>query len=203
MKKNILLSMILLALCLVQASADTYYFKIKLSDENGNPEGNWSKYIVVAAEPDGTDNNGNTKYKYPNGLRTLLKKGTVTDENNGQWTLHTKADGSVNLDRIYGIVFANGKGRGIFTSDNKQEEKILEGDEYEAWKEIREHIKYLELREYKCDTYNNSGYFMDMHNVEALELPKDGMTVGDGDNDGELYFANADKLKNIYIALRV
>lgn len=199
MKKNILLSMILLALCLVQASADTYYFKIKLSDENGNPEGNWSKYIVVAAEPDGTDNNGNTKYKYPNGLRTLLKKGTVTDENNGQWTLHTKADGSVNLDRIYGIVFANGKGRGIFTSDNKQEEKILEGDEYEAWKEIREHIKYLELREYKCDTYNNSGYFMDMHNVEALELPKDGMTVGDGAKDGELYFANADKLKNIYI----
>lgn len=137
--------------------------------------------------------------KYPNGLRTLLNKGTVTDENKSPWTLPTKADGSVNLDRIYGIVFANGKGRGFFTSDNKQEEKILEGDEYEAWKEIRTHIKYLELREYKCDTYNNSGYFMDMHNVEALELPKDGMTVGSGDKDGELYFANADKLKTIYI----
>ena len=40
---------------------------------------------------------------------------------------------------------------------------------------------------------------MDMHNVEALELPKDGMTVGDGDKDGELYFANAGKLKTIYI----
>ena len=190
--------MILLALCLIQASADTYYFKIRFSDENGNL-GNWSSYIKVAAEPDGKNDDGTTKYKYPNGLRTLLNKGTVTDENKSPWTLPTKADGSVNLDRIYGIVFANGKGRVFFTSDNKQEEKILEGDEYEAWKEIRTHIKYLELREYKCDTYNNSGYFMDMHNVEALELPKDGMTVGSGDKDGELYFANADKLEKIYI----
>ena len=198
MKKKILLSMILLALCLIQASADTYYFKIRFSDENGNL-GNWSSYIEVAAVPDGTNTDGTTKYKYPNGLRTLLNKETVTDENKKPWTLPTNADGSVNLDRIYGIVFANGKGRGFFTSDNKQEEKILEGDEYEAWKEIRTHIKYLELREYKCDKYNNSGYFMDMHKVEALELPKDGMTVGDGEKDGELYFANADKLKTIYI----
>lgn len=190
--------MILLALCLIQASADTYYFKIRFSDENGNL-GNWSSYIKVAAEPDGKNDDGTTKYKYPNGLRTLLNKRTVTDENKSPWTLPTKADGSVNLDRIYGIVFANGKGRGFFTSDNKQEEKILEGDEYKAWETIRPHIKYLELREYKCDTYNNSGYFMDMHKVEALELPKDGMKVGDGDKDGELYFANADKLKYIYI----
>ena len=195
--------MILLALCLIQASADTYYFKIRLSDEKGNP-GGWSSYIVVAAEPNGTDGKGNTIYKYPNGLRTLLNGDPVKDEGDGQG--HNikeyrlpKTDGKVDLDRIYGIVFANGKGRGFFTSDNKQEEKILEGDEYKAWETIRPHIKYLELREYKCDTYNNSGYFMDMHKVEALELPKDGMKVGDGDKDGELYFANANKLKYIYI----
>lgn len=196
--------MILLALCLIQASADTYYFKIRLYNENGQLEG-WSSYIKVAAEPDGTNADGTTKYKYPNGLKTLLDGGTVYDEGDGNgnnikpYKLPTKADGSVILDRIYGIVFANGKGRGFFTSDNKQEEKILEGYEYSAWETIRKHIKYLELREYKCDTYNNSGYFMDMHNVEALELPKDGMTVGDGDKDGELYFANAGKLKTIYI----
>ena len=204
MKKKILLSMILLALCLIQASADTYYFKINLYNQNGQLEG-WSSYIKVAAEPDGTNADGTTKYKYPNGLKTLLDGGTVYDEGDGNgnnikpYKLPTKADGSVNLDRIYGIVFANGKGRGFFTSDNKQEEKILEGYEYSAWETIRKHIKYLELREYKCDTYNNSGYFMDMHKVEALELPKDGMKVGDGDKDGELYFANADKLKYIYI----
>ena len=46
MKKKILLSMILLALCLIQASAGTYYFKIRLSDEKGNPEV-WSSYIKV------------------------------------------------------------------------------------------------------------------------------------------------------------
>lgn len=198
MKKKLLLSMILLALCLIQASADTYYFKIRLSDEKGNP-GGWSSYIVVAAEPNGTDGKGNTIYKYPNGLRTLLNGDPVKDEGDGQG--HNikeyrlpKTDGKVDLDRIYGIVFANGKGRGKGT-----QEKILEGDEYKAWETIRPHIKYLELREYKCDTYNNSGYFMDMHKVEALELPKDGMKVGDGDKDGELYFANADKLKYIYI----
>lgn len=193
MKKKILLSMILLALCLIQASADTYYFKIQLSTADGQLEG-WSSYIKVEAIPDKVVD-GKQTYIYPNGLKTLLDGETVTDENKRPWTLPTKADGSVNLDRIYGIVFANGKGR-----DNKStEENILEGYEFDAWTTIREHIKYLELREYKCNTYNNSGYFMNMHNVEALELPKDGMTVGDGDKDGELYFANADKLKKIYI----
>ena len=50
--KKILLSMILLALCLIQASADTYYFKIKYYDENGNL-GGWSRYIQVEAIPNG------------------------------------------------------------------------------------------------------------------------------------------------------
>ena len=190
--------MILLALCLIQASADTYYFKIRLSDEKGEPEG-WSSYIEVAASPDGTDVNGKQNYKYPNGLRTLLNGGKVKDEANKEYELPKTTDNEVDLDRIYGIVFANGKGRNITTTDGKQEENILEGDEYKAWETIRPHIKYLELREYKCDTYNNSGYFMNMHKVVALELPKDGMTVGDGDTDGELYFANADNLKKIYI----
>lgn len=161
---------------------------------NGEPEGNWSKYIKVDAVEDGTNVDGTTKYKYPNGLRTLLDGGTVKDENNATYTLPKTADNKGNKERIWGIVFANGKGRGIGT-----QEKILEGDEYSAWETIREHIKYLELREYKCDTYNNSGYFMNMHKVEALELPKDGMTVGDGVEDGQLYFANADKLEKIYI----
>lgn len=83
MKKKILLSMILLALCLIQASADTYYFKIRLYNENGQLEG-WSSYIKVAAEPDGTNADGTTKYKYPNGLKTLLDGGTVYDEGDGK-----------------------------------------------------------------------------------------------------------------------
>lgn len=191
--KKILLSMILLALCLIQASADTYYFKIRLSNEKGEP-GDWSSYIKVDAVPvDGTDVNGERKYKYSNGLRTLLDGGTVTDEKGGTRTL-PKKDNKVDLDRIYGIVFANGKGRG-----KSEQLNILEGDEYSAWETIRPHIKYLELREYKCDTYRNSGYFMDMHKLEELELPKDGMNVGDGDKDCNMYFANADKLKKIYI----
>ena len=204
--KKILLSMILLALCLIQASADTYYFKINLYNQNGQLEG-WSSYIKVEAIPDGKNADGTTKYKYPNGLKTLLDGGSVKDEGDGngnnikEYKLPKKTNNNneVDLDRIYGIVFANGKGRGIGTEANKKEENILEGYEYSAWETIRPHIKYLELREYKCDTYNNSGYFMNMHKVEALELPKDGMTVGDGDTDGELYFANADKLKYIYI----
>ena len=51
MKKKILLSMILLALCLIQASADTYYFKIQLSTADGQLEG-WSSYIKVETIPD-------------------------------------------------------------------------------------------------------------------------------------------------------
>lgn len=193
MKKKILLSMILLALCLIQASADTYYFKIRLSDENGNL-GNWSKYIQVDANLI-SEVNGVKTYEYPNGLRTLLKKGTVTDEENGKWTLPTKADGSVNLDRIYGIVFANQKGRNKGTDLN-----ILEGDEFTAWTEIRGHIKYLELREYKLDTYTGDTYFGNMNKVEKLELPQWGMKVGKvGNEDNIRYFANADNLKEITI----
>ena len=184
--KKILLSMILLALCLIQASAGNYYYyKIWLSNENGGP-GRCTSYIAVGEAKDGV---------YANGLRKLLKGETVTDEGGGTCTLPQKADNNVDLDKIYGIVFANGKGK-----DNSEQVDILPGDEYEAWKLIRSHIKYLELREYIRDTYTGGdGYFMDMHNVEELELPKDGMKVGNGDLDCNMYFANADKLKRILI----
>lgn len=180
--------MILLALCLIQASAASYYFKICFSNDKGG-EGRWTSYIPVGEDDD--------KDKvYENGLRILLNGGTVTDEKHVPETLPKTADNKVNLDGIYGIEFANGKGR-----FGNEQENILLGDEYEAWKEIRSHIKYLELRYYKRDKYTDKGYFMDMHNLEALELPKDGMTVGDGVDDCQYYFANADKLKKILICI--
>lgn len=177
--------MILLALCLIQASADTYYFKIQLSDEKGEPEA-WSDYITVSYD----DQN----HVYHNGLRDLIKGNTVTDEKGVNYTLPKTADNKGDLKRIWGIEFANGKGSG-----KSEQLNIMEGDEYEAWKDIRTHIKYLGLSEYKLDAYNNSGYFMYMDNVEELELPKDGMTVGDGPEDGKYYFANAYKLGKITI----
>ena len=167
-------------------NARAEHTKIRLSNENGEP-GGWSSYIEVKGQ---ADEHG----VYANGLRKLLNGETVTDENKGECTLPKKANNEVDLDRIYGIVFANEKGR------NKGEGlDILPGDEYKAWLEICSHIKYLELREYKLDAYNQSGYFSGMFNLEALELPKEGMTVGNGNNDGELYFANANKLKTIFI----
>lgn len=177
--------MILLALCLIQASADTYYFKIQISNEKGEPEG-WSNYIVVSHD----DQN----LVYHNGLRDLINGITVTDEKGVNYTLPKTADNKGNLDRIWGIEFANGKGSG-----KSEQLNIMEGDEYEAWKDIRTHIKYLGLREYIRDTYNDNGYFMYMDNVEELELPKDGMNVGNGPEDGKYYFANAYKLKKITI----
>ena len=191
--------MILLALCLIQASAGTYYFQIQLSNADGTP-GTWSNYIKVDAVQDGVDANGKPKYKYPNGLRTLLNGGIVTVEDNknpgSTYTLPKNGNNKVDLDKIYGIAFANGKGK----DNNAKQQNIMEGDEYEAWKGIRSHIKYLRLREYKPDTYNGDGYFMGMSNLEELELPEDGMTVGNGENDYNImYFANADNLKKITI----
>lgn len=178
--------MILLALCLIQASADTYYFKIKLLNEKGEPQA-WSKYIEVSFD---TQNS-----VYVNGLKDLIDGKTVKDESKGEYTLPKTADNKVDLDRIYGIVFANGKGRG-----KSEQLNILEGDEYEkAWKQIREHIKYLELREYQRDIYTDKGYFMDMFKLEKLELPKGGMKVGNEDEDCQYYFANAHNLKTITI----
>ena len=180
--KKILLSMILLALCLIQASAN-YYYKIKYYNENGKLR-DWTGYIEVRHE------NGN----YVNGLKDLIDGKTVTDEKGVTYTLPKTADNKGDMDKIYGIVFANGEGRG-----KKGQLNILEGDEWDTWLKIRSHIKQLELREYKLDTYNNKGYFMDMHKLEMLELPKDGMKVGNGDEDGQYYFANAEQLKTIYI----
>ena len=189
--KKILLSMILLALCLIQASAD-YYYKINL--QNGENAG-WSDYIKVTSEVK-LDNQQKEYVVYSNGLKDLINgEKTVKDINGKEYPLPKKANGEVDLDKIWGIAFANGKG-----SRRSNDINILEGfDEYEAWEKIRTHIKYLELREYVRDKYTNKGYFMDMHNVEELELPKYGMTVGDGVDDCQYYFANADKLKKIYI----
>lgn len=186
--------MILLALCLIQASADTYYFRIQLTNENGQP-GAWSNYIKVDAVDNGKVVNGVKQYDYPNGLRTLFNGGTVKDDENPVNTYELpKKDNKVDLDRIYGIAFANGKGR-----YNNAQENIMEGDEFNAWKEIRKHIKYLDLSKYEHATHTNKGYFMDMFNLEELELPKDGMTVGNGEDDCNYYFANAGKLKKITI----
>ncbi len=190
MKKNILLSMILLALCLIQASADTYYFKIQLSNEKGEP-GAWSNYIEVSHD--------DQKLVYHNGLRDLINGKTVKDEGDGKgngikgYTL-PKKDNKVDLDRIYGIAFANGKGK-----EGNAQQNIMEGDEYEAWKKIRGHIKYLRLRDYIRDSYNDDSYLMYMDNVEELELPKNGMNVGSEADDGKYYFANAHKLNKITI----
>ena len=61
MKKKILLSMILLALCLIQASAYPYYYKIRLYNENGEPYCNALDGVYkdesVWAEAKGVDNN--------------------------------------------------------------------------------------------------------------------------------------------------
>ena len=185
MKKKILLSMILLALCLIQASADTYYFKIGLSNEKGELE-KWSNYIVVDFDA--------TQGDWVNGLRELAAGMPVKDEKGEVYQL-PKNGNEVNLDKIWGIVFANGKGR-----YNNKQLNIMEGDnEFAAWRKIREHIKYLDLHYYQRDKYTDKSYCMDMHKVEELELPKDGMKVGNGDLDCNMYFANADNLKKITI----
>lgn len=192
MKKKLLLSMILLALCLIQASADNYFYKIRLYKDNGQLD-EWSNYIEVSHD--------DTKGVYVNGLGDLIAGKTVKDEGDRQgngikeYTLPKNAKNEVDLDKIWGIQFANGIGR-----DLNEQSKIMQGAEYyTAWKEIQTHIKYLGLRDYKLDAYNNSGYFMGMHNVEELELPKEGMNVGNGAEDGQLYFANAYNLKTITI----
>ena len=188
MKKRILLSMILLALCLIQASAVDYYYKIRLYDEN-NVLGDWSDYIKVTTEE--KHDGQKTYYVYHNGLGDLIAGTPVTDGKKG-YTLPQK-----NLDKIWGIKFANGQ-----EIDKNGQFNIMEGDEYfNAWVKIREHIKYLGLGEYICGTYNDYSYFADMFNVEELELPKGGMTVGDKDGDGQYYFASAHNLKKITISI--
>ena len=179
MKKKLLLSMILLALCLIQASAADYYFKIRLYNDKNELE-DWSNYIKVSYD--------NENKVYVNGLGDLIAGKPVTDGSK-EYKLPNNAKNEVDLDKIWGIEFANENGKGI-----------MEGAEYKtAWKEIHTHIKYLGLRDYIRDTYTNDGYFVDMFKLEELELPKGGMKVGNGDKDCNMYFANAGNLKRITI----
>ena len=192
MKKRILLSMILLALCLIQASADDYYYKILLYNDDGTL-GKWSDYITVTTKE--IHDGEKTSYEYLNGLGKLIAGEPVEDDSHNVYKLPQEAD-TIVLDRIYGIAFANGKGR-----YNNKQSNIMEGDEYfVAWKKIRTHIKYLGLCDYIRDTYTDDSYFQYMENVEELELPKDGMKVGSDDDDCIRYFANAYKLKKISIS---
>lgn len=181
--------MILLALCLIQASARTYYFKIKYSDDNGV---HFSGYIEVTDPPKGSS-------VYTNGLRQLLNGGTVKDVDGVDHTLPKKVENNkevVNQDKIEGIVFANEKG----IDNTKTEEDILWGDEFTAWTEIRGRIKFLDLRKYIRNTYPGDNYFSNMHQVEKLELPECGITVGNGvDEKNYQYFANCENLKEITI----
>ena len=117
--------MILLALCLIQASAGNYYYKILLY-----PNVRYSDYIEVTAEE--KHDGQKTYYVYHNGLRDLINGKTVTDVEGNVYTLTQK-----DPDIILGIAFANEKG-----IDKGEQSNIMEGDEYEAWKEIRSHIKY-------------------------------------------------------------
>lgn len=193
MKKKLLLSMILLALCLIQASAKTYYFKIKYKDENNKEH--FSSYIKVTDPPTGSS-------VYTNGLRKLLNGYSVKDENNVEYTLPKKADNQneVDLDKIEGIEFANGNGLNKPTSDGTLEQDILWGDEYKAWETIRPHIKFLDLRKYIRNTYPGDTYFGNMTKVEKLELPECGIIVGNGEGQKKyMYFSNNDNLKEITI----
>lgn len=180
MKKRVLLSSVLLILCLIQAVASSSYYKIRLINDDGSL-GGWSPYIEVRYD--------NVSGKWLNGLRIYLAGDPVTDENGNEHILPGK-----DPSKIWGIVFANEVGRNKGTYKN-----ILEGGEYTAWKEIRKHIKYLKLREYVRDQYTNEGYFMDMINLEELELPKNGMNVGVEESHCRYYFANAGNLKKITI----
>lgn len=181
MKKRVLLSSVLLILCLIQAVASSYYYKIKLIDGNGNP-GSWSSYIEVRYD--------NVSKTWLNGPKSFLEGKTVKDEDERTYTLPDKDPA-----KIWGIVFANEKGRNKGTYENILEDQ----NEYNAWTTIREHIKYLELREYKRTQYTDEGYFMNMFNLEELELPKNDMNVGEGENHCKYYFANAGNLKTIKI----
>lgn len=180
MKKRVLLSSVLLILCLIQAVAGSYYYKIKLINADGSLR-SWSSYIEVKYD--------DSSQKWVNGLEIFLAGGEVTDEGGAKYTLPDK-----DPSKIWGIVFASEMGRGKGNHEN-----ILEGGEYDEWKKIRGHIKYLELRDYVREKYTDQGYFMYMSNLEKLELPKSGMNVGGGVDDCKMYFANADNLKEITI----
>ena len=184
MKRPVLLLLlgVLMCLPLTEAKAN-YYYKVQLQKADGTGAKSWSAWIYSESYGQNASENADG---WKNSLKRLVNGETVEDSLSHKISLN---DGTT----VYKVVGLSFKGR---KEDNYN---ILDGGDYDSFKEICGHIKYLELREYVRDQYTDKGYFMDMHKLETLELPKSGMNVGGGELDCQYYFANADNLKQITI----
>lgn len=185
MKRPVLLLLLGVLMCLPLAEANAnYYYKVQRQNIDGTGDKTWSDWIYSESFGQGAAENANG---WKNSLKRLVNGEKVVDALSNE--IYLKENGTT-VYKVVGMAF---KGR---KEDNYN---ILEADDYDSFKEIREHIKYLELREYVRDKYTDEGYFMDMFNLETLELPKSGMNVGEGETHCKWYFANAGNLKTIKI----
>lgn len=69
---------------------------------------------------------------------------------------------------------------------------ILDGGDYDFFKQIREEVEFLELKEWGKTQFTGSFYFADMKNLKEIVLPNNSFAIGD-----DAMFANCDNLTTI------
>lgn len=176
MKRPVLLLLlgVLMCLPLTEAKAN-YYYKVQLQKADGTV-GEWSNWIY--SESFGKDDPRNTD-GWRNSLKRLVKGETVDDERSNKISLK---DGNTEY-KIVGLSF---KGK----VDDQY--NILDGGDYDSFKEIRKDVKYLNLSEWGKTQFTGSYYFAYMEKLIEIELPNTSFAIGD-----EAMFANCSNLSTI------
>lgn len=178
MKRPVLLLLlgVLMCLPLTEAKAN-YYYKVQRQNIDGTGNKMWSDWIY--SESYGKDDPKNDK-GWKNSLKRLVNGEKVEDK--GKNTIYLKENGTT----VYKVVGLSFKGQ------EADQYNILDGGDYESFKEIRNEVEKLVLSEWGKTQFTGSFYFADMKNLKEIVLPNNSFAIGD-----DAMFANCDNLTTI------
>lgn len=178
MKRPVLLLLlgVLMCLPLTEAKAN-YYYKVQLEKVDGTEARWWSGWIYSESYGQGASENNNG---WRNSLKRLVNGEKVDDASSKK--IFLKENGTT-VYKVVGLYF---QGR----VDDQY--NILDGGDYDSFKEIRKDVEYLNLSEWGKTQFTGSFYFADMEKLIEIELPNNSFAIGD-----DAMFANCSNLSTI------
>lgn len=178
MKRPVLLLLlgVLMCLPLTEAKAN-YYYKVQLQKVDGTGGRTWSDWIYSESYGEGVTENNNG---WKNSMKRLVNGETVYDKKNKP--IYLKDNGT----KVYKVVGLSFKGR------VEDQYNILDGGDYNSFREIKNDVENLDLREWGKTQFTGSFYFADMEKLIEIELPNNSFAIGDA-----YMFANCSNLSTI------
>lgn len=178
MKRPVLLLLLGVLMCLPLAEANAnYYYKVQRQNIDGTGNKMWSDWIYSESFGQGAAENANG---WKNSLKRLVNGEKVVDALSNE--IYLKENGTKKY-KVVGMAFKGVEG---------DKYNILDGGDYDFFKQIREEVEFLELKEWGKTQFTGSFYFADMKNLKEIVLPNNSFAIGD-----DAMFANCDNLTTI------